>query len=331
MYLLKTKGAKMTSEIISQNQSITIGSRSLDRNPAAVYLASLGSPTGRRSQRQALDSMARIMTGGAADCLAFSWASLRYQHTAAIRAQLMTQYKPATVNKFLSALRAVLREAWRLGLLSAEDYQRAIDLQSVKGETLPAGRELQPGEISGLLGSCETDLTAAGARDAAIIALMYGAGLRRDEVTRLNLADYDQESGRLVILGKRSKERTAYLINGAAAAMSDWLAVRGSETGPLFWPVNKGGNLIPRRMTNQAIYNLLKKRAELAGVRDFSPHDMRRTFVSDLLDSGADITTVAKMAGHSSVQTTARYDRRGEQAKQKAAGLLHVPYHRLVI
>lgn len=321
----------MTSEltIIDQPGELTItGSQPLDQNPAAVYLASLESPTGRRTQKQALDAIAGLLTGGVADCLSFPWQSLRYQHTAAIRAQLVTRYKPATVNKFLSALRGVLREAWRLGLLTAEEYQRATDLQGVKGETLPAGRELQPGEISALLASCETDLTPAGARDAAIIALMYGAGLRRDEVTGLDLESYDPESGRLVIRGKRSKERTAYLVNGAAAAMADWLAVRGEDNGPLFWPINKAGRLTNRRMTNQAIYNMLAKRAELAGVRKFSPHDMRRTFVSDLLDSGADIATVAKMAGHSSVTTTARYDRRGEQAKQKAAGLLHVPYRR---
>jgi site-specific recombinase XerD len=211
--------------------------------------------------------------------------------------------------------------------MSAEDCANACDLKSVTGQTVPAGRELSAGEIGALLGGCEVDLTTAGARDAAIIALMYAAGLRRDEVVNLNRESYEIETGRLVILGKRNKERTAYLTNGAAAAMADWLKIRGNEPGALFWPVNKGGKMLGRRMTNQVIYNMLSKRAELAGVRDFSPHDMRRTFVSDLLDAGADIATVAKMAGHASVTTTARYDRRPEEAKRKAAGLLHVPYH----
>jgi site-specific recombinase XerD len=71
---------------------------------------------------------------------------------------------------------------------------------------------------------------------------------------------------------------------------------------------------------------MLQKRAHEARVKSFSPHDLRRTFVSDLLDAGADIATVAKMAGHASVNTTARYDRRPEDAKRKASGLLHVPY-----
>jgi site-specific recombinase XerD len=95
---------------------------------------------------------------------------------------------------------------------------------------------------------------------------------------------------------------------------------------PLFLPVDKGGTIHRRRMTDQAVLVVLRKRAGQAGVSAFSPHDLRRTFISDLLDCGADLATVQRLAGHSNVSTTARYDRRGEKAKKKAAELLHVPY-----
>jgi len=315
--------------IPSNNQNIILaGENPLDTNPAAVYLASLQSETGRRTQRQALETMAGMLSGGTVSAFDFPWASLRYQHAQALRTQLISRYKPATVNKFLSALRGVLKQAWRLGQLSAEELARTTDLSAATGETLPAGRELSLGEITALLASCEADDSAAGARDAAIIALMYTCGLRRAEVAALDLADLDPESGRLVVRGKRAKERTAYLVGGAADAMADWLAVRGNDPGPLFWPVNKGGRFVNRRMVSQSIYDMLIKRAEEAGVKHFSPHDFRRTFVGDLLAAGADISTVSKMAGHANVATTARYDRRTEQAKQKAAGLLHVAYRK---
>jgi integrase len=223
----------------------------------------------------------------------------------------------------------VLEQTWLLGEMSAEDYHRAARLQSVIGETLPAGRELSSDEIHALLGHCAKDPRISGIRDAAVIALMYSGGLRREEVTTLNVEDYDGESGKLIVRGKRSKVRTAYLADGAMAALRDWLAVRGNQPGPLFLAVDKGGNLkYGRRLTPQAIYGLLGRRAEHAGVESFTPHDLRRTFVSDLLEAGVDIATVARMAGHSNVQTTARYDRRPEQVKQKASRLLQVPYLR---
>ncbi len=299
----------------------------MDQNPAAVYLGSL-QPVGRQGMRQALDLIANLLTGGQVDLLGVSWGALRSQHTNRIRTMLIEQqYSPATVNHALSALRGVLRAAWQLGQMSAEDYQAAAAVKSVRGSTIPAGRELSFGELTALMAACEQDQTAAGARDSAIIALMYSCGLRRAEVITIELADYDPETGRMVINGKGNKQRTVYLANGALDAVNDWLPIRGSEGKPLFCAINKGGRLDPGKpMAPQAIYNLLAKRREQAGVKEFSPHDLRRSFVSDLLDAGADIATVAKMAGHASVNTTARYDRRPEQAKQKAASLLHVPY-----
>ncbi|HSB02848.1 MAG TPA: tyrosine-type recombinase/integrase [Anaerolineales bacterium] len=338
----------------TQSELILPQPQPLDQNAAAVYIASLPAESGKRTQKQALRVIAGIFN---AEPLTLNWGALRYQHTAAIRAKIAQAYKPATANKMLSALRQTLRRAWVLGQMTAEEYSRAIELEPVTGETLPAGRELSTGEILALITKCQVDPnTNAGTRDAAIIGLLYAAGLRRDEVVKLDVKNYDPDTGTLILTGQRNKERMAYITNGAAEALTDWLAIRGRNEGPLFVEVNKGGKVLIEReamvvkpfrkiggvevankkagqtiyrggaMTSQAIYNMLAKRAEEAGIKNFSPHDLRRTFISHLLDAGADITTVSKMAGHANIQTTARYDRRPEEVKKNTAKSLHVPY-----
>lgn len=81
-------------------------------------------------------------------------------------------------------------------------------------------------------------------------------------------------------------------------------------------------------LTNQAICTIRLERANQAGVKSFSPQIVRRTFAGDLLDAGADISTVQKLMGHANANTTAGYDRRDARAKRKAVGLLHIPYQR---
>lgn len=294
-------------------------------NPAVAYIAGLSSPRSRRVQRQALDGIVAILTNGAMTAAEFPWHQLRYTHVAAVRSILMDRYQPATVNRLLSALRRTLKEAWRLGYLTAEEYQRAADVANIKSETLPAGRSLSKSEIASLLRVCAADGSAAGVRDAAMILLLYGAGLRRAEIVGLLIEDYTAETAQLVVRGKGRKERLTFVQQGVAQAISAWLMLRGMESGPLFCPINKGKRIVQTPMTAQAVYNLLRKRALQAGIKEISPHDFRRTFVSNLLDAGADIATVAKMAGHANVQTTARYDRRPDEAKRRAADLLDIP------
>lgn len=297
-----------------------------DQRPALVYLAGLA-PGSRRAMRQALDVIAHELTSGACDGETCPWAALRFQHTAAIRSTLAERYAPATANKMLAALRGVLKATWRLGQMTAEDHARAADLPSVRGTTAPRGRGLSAGELRALFGACADDASPAGRRDAAILAALYGGGLRRSEAAALELGDYDPATGALLVRsGKGRKARVAYLGGGAREALGAWLALRGPEPGRLFWPINQAGAPVRGGLTDQALYDVCKKRADQARVKDFSPHDLRRSFVSDLLDAGADVVSVQGLAGHANVTTTARYDRRGETAKRKAAGLLHVPY-----
>jgi len=318
------------SELIPTNNYEILQAKPLDTNPAAVYLAKLR-PSGRRSQYSTLSRMAAMMTNGnITDPLAFPWHELRYSHVAALKSRIQEDPEinaVATVNKYLAALRGVAREAWRLDLMDADDYMKIKSIEPMIGETLPAGRYVTPGEILALMRACQEDPGDAGVRDAALIGLMAAGGLRREEVIKLDLADYSPVEGSLTVKGKRGKDRIVYLENGALDAFQDWLHIRGNEPGPLFQPINRGGRITNSRLSTQAIYLMLKSRCELAGVSDLSPHDLRRTAASDLLKT-TDALTVAKILGHSSVNTTLKYDRRGEGAKRDAAKTLFIPYTR---
>jgi integrase len=143
----------------------------------------------------------------------------------------------------------------------------------------------------------------------------------------LDLTDLDLKTGRVTVRGKGNKERTVYLSGGGIRAVEVWLKHRGDEPGALLHPIRKGGIIVKRRMNDQSVFDLVRRLAQDAGIDRFSPHDLRRTAVGDLLDAGVDLATVQKIAGHASpVTTSSSYDRRGEKAKIKAGELLHVPF-----
>lgn len=321
----------MPTEIVVANQQTAISqptAYSADRNPALVYLASL-SQSSRRTMGEALNKLASLLADGltAESC---PWYLLRYQHTQALRAKLAETYSAAaTANRHIYALRGVLKECWRLGLMTAEDYQRAIDIKPVQGQKATQaerGRHLKMGELTALVNVC-ADGTPLGVRDGAVLAVAYGCGLRRAEIAALQLADFDATECTITIRrGKGNKERVVPLTDGVCEYLTAWLDVRGPWAGALFTRILKGGHVTVDGMTEQAIYNLLAERADQAGVKKFSPHDLRRTFAGDLLDNGADLSTVQKLMGHSSANTTAGYDRRDGKAKRKAVNTLHIPH-----
>jgi len=248
---------------------------------------------------------------------------------------------PTTINRKLAAVRWWARRLADLAQedpVLAPDARREIVEQSariaavgdVRGKRGQKGRHLSAGELMALLSACARDPKTAGVRDAALIALAWATGARRAELAGLQLADYraiGEDEGDLTIRGKGDKVRVAYVFDGAAAYLVDWLVVRGPAPGPLFEAINKGD----RRLTGQglsgaALAEVLEKRRLEAGLQPLTWHDFRRTFAGNLLDNGSDLVTVQKLMGHSSPTTTAGYDRRGEEVKRRASRSLYVPY-----
>jgi len=300
-----------------------------DQQPALTYLAGLGRSS-QRTQWAALCVVAAVLTAGKCTPVTLPWWELRRQHVNAVRAWLVEHRKPATGNRIMAALRATLKECWRLDLMTVEAYQRAIDVKSIRGEgpSQAAGRALKEGEKTAILSVCRADDSPAGPRDAAIFGLTVYAGLRRAEIAGLHLEDYNADDQVMRVLGKGNKTRSVPLTGGLVDALDEWLALRGKQAGFLFLAVNKGGRVLEKGISDAAIYNLLLKRAQQAGVKRFTPHDGRRTFASDVLDAGADVIVVQKLMGHADANTTGKYDRRGERAKAQAVNRLHMGWER---
>lgn len=291
------------------------------RDPVRIYLSTL-SQSGARTMASKLKTLRRLLNlrelrTGDLSVIALAGKAALQDASAA----------PKTINATLSALKGVARAAWQLGQITPEELQRVRDIRSVRGSRLPSGRGHTPDEISRLLDACAKDRSPAGSRDAAIVMLQYSLGLRRGECPSLDLSDYSPANRTMRIRGKGDKERLGYLEDkGATDALADWLQARSFKPGPLLCPVTRDGKVIFRRLSDQAIYAALIRRAEEAGIVELTPHNLRRTFATELLDRGVDISIVQSLLGHASINTTKIYDRRGDPAKRRAAGMLCLPY-----
>jgi len=303
----------------------------IDLHPYDAYLSRL-SGTSKRTMQGCLDMLASLITGrtNSDDGTKITgrdiaWWEFTYAHAVVLRAMITTRgWSPANINKHLSAYRQVIKEAWRIGLMPAERHARATDIPNETGTRLPAGRHVEDDERAALLAACD-DGTPKGARDGAIVAVLYATGIRRDELVKLDLADWASRPRQLRIRGKRDKERLVPVAEDAAPWLERWLRIRGNQPGSLFCPTPKGGRVIIRRLTGQTIRDVLGVRCRQSALDQASPHDFRRTVVGDLLDAGVDLVTVQRLAGHSSPAITAPYDRRGDRVLRDAVDRLRLP------
>ncbi|MEJ5074905.1 tyrosine-type recombinase/integrase [Enterobacter ludwigii] len=287
-------------------------------NPARAYLLSLNSQRSRQTMASFLGIVAGMLGAASADTC--SWGSLRRHHVMAVTELLRdTGRATATINTYLSALKGVAKEAWMLKLMDVESFQHIRAVRNMRGSRLPRGRALLPEEVRQLFAVCDADRSSIGPRDAAMLAVLLGCGLRRSEVVSLSICDVVTQDRALRVLGKGNKERLAYMPAGTWQRLLTWIdQVRGEAPGPLFIRIRRFDSLTQERLTDQAVYHVLQIRQRQAEIDKCAPHDLRRTFATAMLENGEDLITVKDALGHASITTTQQYDRRGEARLRSA-------------
>lgn len=284
-------------------------------NAVDMYLAGKSAHT-QRMTRSHMNRVARLF--GYASYLKAPWGSLRYIHVQKIVGHLLSNnYAPQTINATIAAIRGTAQASFRMNQLDGEALELIKTIKMVKGSRLPKGRLIPFREISNLISTCCDDETASGARDAAIIGFLYIAGLRRGEVAGLLREDLDLDKREARVTGRGNRQRKVFLDKGTINALNDWIQYRTDENGPLFVRVRKGGQLVFRKLTEQAIYEIVRKRWKQSGISPVSPNDFRKTFISSLLGKGIDVFTVQQMAGHADPQTTSGYGLRPEGMNER--------------
>ena len=213
----------------------------------------------------------------------------------------------STIGRKLSTIRSFLDFCLREGLV---EVNIAKALRAPKREQrLP--RHTDTEGISKLLDA--PDESPLGLRDRAILEVLYSAGLRVSELVGLNREDIGD--GTVRVIGKGDRQRLAPLGSKATAALEAWLAVNDSE---VVFTNYQGG-----RLSVRSVQNLVDKYTEKAGLRKLTPHSMRHSMASHLLDNGADIRSVQEMLGHRSITSTEIYTH-VTTTRQKA---VHVEFH----
>ena len=214
------------------------------------------------------------------------------------------QYSRRTVNRRLSSIRSFFR--W----LAAEGLVESNPTDVVSGPKLARSlpRTIPPADMARLLSVWRGSDKPADMRNRAILEFLYACGARISETSGLLVDNVDFDTAQVRVFGKGSKERIVPLHELAIASMRDYLfnarpALLAGKESPYFFVSTRGNQMSP-----DALRKMFKQSLLVAGLdQTLSPHDMRHTFATDLVEGGADLRSVQEMLGHSSLSTTQIY------------------------
>ena len=268
------------------------------------------SPHTLRAYRTDLDDFARFCAARAGDGLVAADSRTVRAWLAALHGRGLD---PASVARKLAAVRSCFRFLARRGVV---ERNPARDVRGPRRPRTLAG--FLPVDETHLLVEARAVGGAARARDRAVLELLYATGLRVSELAGLDLDAVDRRERTVRVVGKGRKERIVPFGTKAADALDAWLAGRGVAPGPLFRS-RRGGRLGVR-----ALHTVVRSAARAAGLtRRVTPHTLRHSFATHLLDAGADLRAIQELLGHSRLSTTQRYTHVGADQLMKVYDAAH--------
>ena len=311
--------------------------------PVDSLLKTLDSDDSRKSYAFRLLMTLRIFgepkgENGKEDIYAYRWETLDYTQVLDFREHLKNhyisprtnkRYSDSSINATLEAIKGVAKQAFQLGMMTGDTYQRIYSIKSVKNNGIRRKRAPLPKKERAKLvkpleaiiaDPYQTDAARHLAlRDRAIIAFLFATGVRSSEVCSITLDDYGPSG--TIIRGKGSKDRWIYPQKDLIAHINAWLAVRPSEGDRLFCHLRK--DLRGKPLTRDNIRALISRAVDASGVEPMAPHDTRRTFATTALNLlNNDLPQVASLMGHSNVDTTAKYCVQSEDKRRESARIL---------
>ncbi len=293
------------------------------RNPLTLYLTRLA-PSSQLTMRYVLQDAADRLGFEDINLEDIDWHLLQPEHVIALVAALREDgYAPNTSSLYVNAVRGVMNEAWRMSLISQDHLLKMRSVKAAPGTRLSQGRNLRRTLIREMMEVCAADPRPQGLRDAAVIGILYGSGMRKSESVNLDLQQVNFDERSLRVTGKGNKELIKYAPAWAFAKLQAWLEFRrdqlkdGEEDDTfLFNRIRRGSHVTRERITKHAIYYIARQRGEQVGVK-IMPHDFRRSFITRVIEEH-DLSIAQKLAHHTNIQTTASYDVRDDNERRRA-------------
>ncbi|NWD07130.1 tyrosine-type recombinase/integrase [Pseudomonas gingeri] len=289
--------------------------------PVTLYLARLA-PSSRQTMRYVLQDAADRLGLDDIPIDEIAWHQLQPAHITALVAALRADgFAPNTSSLYVNAIRGVMNQAWQQDLITPEQLMKIRAVKAAGGSRLSPGRNLRRTLIRDLMEVCAADPRPQGLRDAAIIAILYGTGMRKSESVNIELRQVDRAERSLRVMGKGNRELIKFAPAWAFDKLDTWLKFRReqlpdgvADDGFLFNRIRRGHHITRERLSKHAIYFIAKQRGRQVGV-EIMPHDFRRSFITRVIEE-YDVSIAQKLAHHANIATTAGYDMRDDNERR---------------